>query len=270
MAQEPGMNLKSENDILSSEQSLSGLVLQTTPTDIQFQSVNKSPSSSYPCARKPPPPPPHRSKAPSPQSHSHLSHSKDDLDVKQQEDANNQRTMKQHRKNLSHSAINLFASAKSSISRGAKSVSSATSDRLSLDGQLRQARISLEKYISPKVGVTSIPQWVLKGAKGIVFVSVVKVGALIAVSGGTGCVIIRRADGSWSGPSSIGVAGLAAGFLAGASKVDYIMILPNDRAVAQFTGKGQLRLGADIQLAVGPVLCQCAFCCVFNFISFLR
>ncbi len=30
------------------------------------------------------------------------------------------------------------------------------------------------------------------------------------------------------------------------------MVLPNDWAVAQFMGKGQLRLGGDLQLAVGP------------------
>ncbi len=98
-----------------------------------------------------------------------------------------------------------------------------------------------------------IPKWVLKGAKGIVFLTVVKGGFLLAASVGTGCVIVKRESGLWSGPSSVGVAGIAAGFLIGASKVDYIMILPNDNAVRQFTGKGQLRLGGDLQLTVGPV-----------------
>lgn len=51
----------------------------------------------------------------------------------------------------------------------------------------------------------------------------------------------------------VGVGGLSFGFQAGASKVEYIMILTEDRQVRQFSGKGQLRLGADIQLAVGPV-----------------
>eukprot|EP00483_Globobulimina_turgida_P000846 UN00847 len=31
------------------------------------------------------------------------------------------------------------------------------------------------------------------------------------------------------------------------------MILPDDKAVKQFTGKGQLRFGGEIQLAVGPI-----------------
>ncbi|ETO31686.1 hypothetical protein RFI_05437 [Reticulomyxa filosa] len=79
---------------------------------------------------------------------------------------------------------------------------------------------------------------------------------------GTGVVIARRPDGKgWSGPASVGAAGVSVGFLAGASKIDYVMILPNEMAVRQFTGKGQLRLGGEIQVAaegakkkkIGPI-----------------
>ena len=128
-----------------------------------------------------------------------------------------------------------------------------------MEGQLKQARISLEKYVNPKIlnkqinEDTRIPKWVLKRAKGLVFLTVIKAGFLFAGNVGTGCIIIRKPNGGWTGPSSIGVAGVSFGFLAGASKIDYIMILPDDKAVKQFTGKGQLRLGGEIQLAVGPV-----------------
>lgn len=70
---------------------------------------------------------------------------------------------------------------------------------------------------------------------------------------GTGCVIVRKPNGGWTGPSSIFLAGVSFGFLAGASKVDYLMILPDDAAVKQFTGNGQLRLGGELQVAIGPV-----------------
>eukprot|EP01084_Bolivina_argentea_P110985 198115_1 len=150
------------------------------------------------------------------------------------------------------------------LSKAAKSIKSSSilvadksKKRLSLDGQLKQARKSLEQFINPKTGVTEIPKWVLQGAKGIVFLTVIKAGFLFAGNVGTGCIIVRNPNKigwtRWSGPSSIGVAGISFGFLAGASKIDYIMILPNDAAVKQFTGKGQLRLGGEIQLAVGPV-----------------
>merc|ERR1719242_1975376 len=139
------------------------------------------------------------------------------------------------------------------------SASDATKERLTMEGQLRQARISLERYVNPKIlskqinEDTMIPKWVLKKAKGLVFLTVIKAGFLLAGNLGTGCVIVRKKDGGWTGPSSVGVAGLSFGFLAGASKIDYIMILPDDHAVRQFTGKGQLRLGGELQLALGPV-----------------
>jgi len=70
---------------------------------------------------------------------------------------------------------------------------------------------------------------------------------------GTGVVIRRKANGGWTGPSSIGTGGLSVGFLAGGSKIDYIMILPDDQAIEQFTKNNQVRLGGELQIAVGPL-----------------
>lgn len=124
-----------------------------------------------------------------------------------------------------------------------------------MEGQLRAARWSLERFIRPHnlLDELLIPQWVLRKAKGIVFLSVVKAGFVFAANVGTGCIITRKADGGWSGPSSVGVGGLSFGFQAGASKVEYIMVLTKEDQVRQFSGKGQLRLGGEIQLAVGPM-----------------
>eukprot|EP01084_Bolivina_argentea_P259330 437543_1 len=158
------------------------------------------------------------------------------------------------------SAISKAAtSIKESSLSASKYASEKSKQRLSMEGQLKQARISLERYVNPKIlkkqinEDTRIPKWVLKRAKGLVFLSVIKAGFLFAGNVGTGCVIVRQPNGGWTGPSSLGVAGVSFGFLAGASKVDYMMILPDDKAVKQFTGKGQLRLGGEIQLAVGPI-----------------
>ena len=132
--------------------------------------------------------------------------------------------------------------------------------RLSLEGQLKAARISLEQYVNPKILNKDklIPKKILKNAKGIVFLTCIKAGFLFAGNIGTGCVIVRNAMNTgnnaltgWSPPSSIGVAGLSFGFLAGGAKVDYVFILNDDYAVKQFTGSGQLRLGGEVQLALG-------------------
>ena len=50
-------------------------------------------------------------------------------------------------------------------------------------------------------------------------------GFLVVANGGTGCIIICNADDGltwWTGPSSIAVGGL--------SKMDYILMLPNENA----------------------------------------
>ena len=141
---------------------------------------------------------------------------------------------------------------------------------LSMESRLNRAKISLEQYLKPvdtdfglKINtevtqdivkkIQSIPKWVLDGAQGIAFLSVIKVGFVIAANIGAGFIIIKRDDGKWSSPAAIGVAGISAGFLAGASKVDYIMILQDDIAIKQFTSQGHIRLGAEVQLTVGPV-----------------
>ena len=148
---------------------------------------------------------------------------------------------------------------KAKAKAGARNVSAKTKQRLSLAGQLRQARISLERFVNPQIldkqlkEDTFIPKRVLQKAKGLVFLTVIQGGFIVALNGGTGCIIVRKADGGWTGPSSIGVGGLSFGALAGASKIDYILILPNDSAVEQFCGREQVRLGGEIQIALGPL-----------------
>lgn len=59
---------------------------------------------------------------------------------------------------------------------------------------MQVARINPEK---------SIPLAVLKGAKGLAILTVAKAGALLTYKLGTGLVVSRRSDGSWSAPSAI-------------------------------------------------------------------
>merc|ERR1711879_59288 len=134
-------------------------------------------------------------------------------------------------------------------SGGSSPKRSRTSKRTIINGR------SIEHFIHPHnlLDELIIPQWVLQKAKGIVFLSVVKAGFIFAAKAGTGVIITRKPDGGWTGPSSVGCGGISVGFQAGASSVHYVMILTTESQVAQFSGKGQLRLGGEIQLAVGPV-----------------
>ena len=57
----------------------------------------------------------------------------------------------------------------------------------------------------------SIPLAVLKGAKGLAILTVAKAGVVLSYKVGTGLVIARRSDGSWSAPSAISSIGLGWG-----------------------------------------------------------
>jgi len=57
----------------------------------------------------------------------------------------------------------------------------------------------------------SIPDSILREAKGLAIITEVKVGMMLTYKIGTGLVVARRADGSWSPPSAISTCGLGYG-----------------------------------------------------------
>jgi lipid-binding SYLF domain-containing protein len=57
----------------------------------------------------------------------------------------------------------------------------------------------------------AIPDGILKQAKGLAIITVVKVGMMVTYKVGTGLVVARRADGSWSPPSAISTCGIGYG-----------------------------------------------------------
>lgn len=57
----------------------------------------------------------------------------------------------------------------------------------------------------------SIPDAILRQAKGLAIITVVKVGMMVTYNIGTGLVIAHREDGSWSPPSAISSLGVGWG-----------------------------------------------------------
>lgn len=57
----------------------------------------------------------------------------------------------------------------------------------------------------------AIPDAILRKAKGLAILTVVKVGMMVTYNIGTGLVIARREDGSWSPPSAISSFGVGWG-----------------------------------------------------------
>ncbi|XP_038628873.1 SH3 domain-containing YSC84-like protein 1 isoform X1 [Tachyglossus aculeatus] len=98
-----------------------------------------------------------------------------------------------------------------------------------------------------------IPAHVIAKAKGLVILSVIKAGFLVTARGGSGIVLARLPDGKWSAPSAIGIAGLGGGFEIGIEVSDLVIILNYGRAVEAFAKGGNLTLGGNCTVAVGPL-----------------
>uniref|UniRef100_A0A3Q4I519 SH3 domain-containing YSC84-like protein 1 n=1 Tax=Neolamprologus brichardi TaxID=32507 RepID=A0A3Q4I519_NEOBR len=98
-----------------------------------------------------------------------------------------------------------------------------------------------------------IPAHVIAKAEGLAIISVIKAGFMITARGGSGVVIARLPDRRWSAPSAIGIAGLGGGFEIGVEVSDLVIILNYRRAVEAFTKGGNLTLGGNATVAVGPV-----------------
>lgn len=99
----------------------------------------------------------------------------------------------------------------------------------------------------------SIPDAVLRQAKGLAILTIVKVGMMVTYNIGTGLVIARRDDGSWSPPSAISSFGVGWGAQAGGEFTDLIIVLRSDDAVKTFSGNAHLSIGAGLSAAVGII-----------------
>ncbi|ETI45952.1 hypothetical protein F443_09591 [Phytophthora nicotianae P1569] len=120
--------------------------------------------------------------------------------------------------------------------------------------EIRKATYSVKNFtFQGVVKDQSIPLPLLTHAKGIAFLTVIKVGFVFTGRMGTGLVVARLPDGRWSAPSAIGTAGVGWGPQIGGEITDFVIILNTQRAVEAFCASGQVNLGAELGISAGPV-----------------
>jgi len=119
-----------------------------------------------------------------------------------------------------------------------------------LQDDINQAATIIERFQAvPEKG---IPRAVLKDARGLAIMTVIKAGFGVSGRGGTGVVVARTRNG-WSGPSAIGTGGAGFGFQIGAKVTEFVFILNTDAAVQAFSRNVNVTLGGDISVAAGPI-----------------
>ena len=98
-----------------------------------------------------------------------------------------------------------------------------------------------------------IPVSLLKKAQGLAILpGVVKAAWALGGQYGSGIVIIKKEDGSWSNPLFIKLAGGSFGLQHGIQKADLVLVFKNRRGVEEIAGN-KITLGADLSVSAGPI-----------------
>lgn len=98
-----------------------------------------------------------------------------------------------------------------------------------------------------------IPPDVLKRAKGLAVITVIKAGFLFSGRAGSGVIVARLNDGTWSAPSAIAMAGAGAGGMVGVELTDFVFILNSPEAVRSFSEFGTITFGGNVSVSAGPL-----------------
>lgn len=97
----------------------------------------------------------------------------------------------------------------------------------------------------------TIPSKVINKAVGLAIFTTARAGFHISGSSGSGIVIARLPDGSWSPPSGIQVHSVGAGFVIGIDIYDCVVVINTKEALEAFT-KTRMSLGSDLAVVAGP------------------
>mmetsp|Transcript_5602 Transcript_5602/g.7931 ORF Transcript_5602/g.7931 Transcript_5602/m.7931 type:complete len:486 (-) Transcript_5602:1891-3348(-) len=129
--------------------------------------------------------------------------------------------------------------------------------RFTLGGEVRKAAYALRNLtdgVNFWEGDAEYFDRQLAGAEGIMFLTVGKIAFIGGVRLGTGLVVSRLPDGSWSAPCAVGSFGLTFGAVVGAEVTDFITPL-DKKAIDEFCDEqtSKLSMGGEASLALGPL-----------------
>jgi len=100
--------------------------------------------------------------------------------------------------------------------------------------------------------VKKIPQKVIENAVGLAIFTTMRTGLWVSGAGGSGVLIARKEDGTWSPPSGILLHTAGLGFLVGVDIYDCVVVINNRKALDSFT-KVRATIGGEISAVAGPV-----------------
>lgn len=100
--------------------------------------------------------------------------------------------------------------------------------------------------------IKKIPAEVIRKAKGLAIFTTMRTGLWFSGAGGSGILVGRKEDGSWSPPSGILLHTAGLGFLVGVDIYDCVVVINSQKALDAFS-KLRCTLGGEISAVAGPV-----------------
>ena len=100
--------------------------------------------------------------------------------------------------------------------------------------------------------VQKIPAKVIQQAKGLAIFTTCRTGLWVSGAGGSGILVARKEDGTWSPPSGILLHTAGLGFLVGVDIYDCVVVINTEAALKAFT-KLRCTLGGEVSAVAGPV-----------------
>lgn len=97
-----------------------------------------------------------------------------------------------------------------------------------------------------------IPAQVIKDAKALAIFTTMRTGLWMSGAGGSGILIARKEDGSWSPPSGIMLHTAGLGFMVGIDIYDCVVVINSAKALEAFY-KIRCTLGSEVSVAAGPI-----------------
>jgi len=143
------------------------------------------------------------------------------------------------------------------LSRQMGTGSQQLTSNFTLEKECQRAAATLESFAAnpqhPQSALNAIPREVLRRAKGLAIFTVIKAGFVWSARVGSGVVIARLTDGSWSAPSCIGTGGVGFGLQIGADLSEFVIVLNSEEAVKAFSQGGNLTIGGNLSASAGPI-----------------
>ncbi|KAL7929759.1 hypothetical protein V8C35DRAFT_175503 [Trichoderma chlorosporum] len=99
--------------------------------------------------------------------------------------------------------------------------------------------------------IVTIPPKVISKAVGLAIFTTLRAGFQVSGATGSGILIARLPDGSWSPPSGIQLHSVGGGFQIGLDIYDCVCVINNREALAAFTNT-RVSLGSDLAVVAGP------------------